>query len=86
MSSQEWRDRAACRGEDGELFFPTPGATDQTEAAKTVCHRCEVRDACLDWALEGRLDAGVWGGMDEEERLKERRRRARRTQPKKVTA
>jgi WhiB family redox-sensing transcriptional regulator len=63
--------RGACRDEDPELFFPvgsTGPALLQIEDAKEVCRRCEVVDACLRWALETGQDAGVWGGMSEDER------------------
>lgn len=67
----DWRNDAACRDEDPELFFPvgTSGpALSQIAAAKTVCRRCPVSSACLQWALESGQDAGVWGGADEDER------------------
>jgi WhiB family redox-sensing transcriptional regulator len=37
-------------------------------------------ETCLAWALESGQDAGVWGGMSEDERraLKRRNARARR--------
>jgi WhiB family redox-sensing transcriptional regulator len=77
----DWRDRAACIGEDPELFFPvgtTGQALEQVERAKQVCRRCEVIDECLEWALETNQDAGVWGGLSEEERRTLRRGRVRR--------
>jgi WhiB family redox-sensing transcriptional regulator len=79
----DWRDRAACLDEDPELFFPignTGPAILQIEEAKAVCRRCEVLDTCLKWAIESGQDAGVWGGMSEDERraLKRRNARARR--------
>jgi len=67
----DWRHRAVCREEDPELFFPigTSGPAQlQTEQAKAVCHRCPVTEHCLQWALETGQDAGVWGGMSEDER------------------
>ncbi|PXY16635.1 WhiB family transcriptional regulator [Prauserella muralis] len=66
-----WVERAACREEDPELFFPvgTNGpALRQAAAAKAVCQRCPVEADCLAWALESGQDAGVWGGLDEDER------------------
>jgi WhiB family transcriptional regulator, redox-sensing transcriptional regulator len=75
-----WRDRAACLNEEPELFFPignTGPALLQIEQAKAICHRCEVVDTCLEWAMESGQDAGVWGGMSEEERLALKRRNAR---------
>jgi WhiB family redox-sensing transcriptional regulator len=76
----DWRHRAACREEDPELFFPignTGPALLQIEEAKAVCMRCDVRDACLQWALDTGQDAGVWGGLSEDERRALRRRNAR---------
>lgn len=74
-----WRDSAACRTEDPDLFFPigtTGPALLQIEEAKAVCHGCPVREPCLDWALDAGQDIGVWGGTTETERraLKRRRR------------
>ena len=79
----DWRHRAACLDEDPELFFPignTGPALLQIEEAKAVCRRCEVMDTCLRWALDSGQDAGVWGGLSEDERraLKRRNARARR--------
>ncbi|GAA1940450.1 hypothetical protein GCM10009689_21920 [Brevibacterium antiquum] len=81
--TMDWRHRAACLNEDPELFFPignTGPALLQIEEAKTVCRRCEVVETCLQWALESGQDAGVWGGLSEDERraLKRRAARARR--------
>jgi WhiB family redox-sensing transcriptional regulator len=71
-----WRNRAACRTEDPELFFPVsdvgPGAA-QTAEAKAVCAHCPVQAKCLDWALEAGLDFGVFGGTTEGERRALRR-------------
>ena len=67
----DWRHKAACLDEDPELFFPignTGPALLQIEEAKQVCRRCDVRDACLQWALEAGQDHGVWGGLSEDER------------------
>ena len=72
-----WRDRAACLGQDPELFFPDGNsgpALLQTEEAKAVCRRCEVAETCLKWALESGQEAGVWGGLSEGERLALKRR------------
>jgi WhiB family redox-sensing transcriptional regulator len=75
----DWRQHAVCREEDPELFFPigyTGPALRQTEDAKAVCRRCHVRSECLTWALESGQDAGVWGGLGEDERRALRRRNA----------
>ena len=83
-----WRDRAACLDEDPELFFPignSDPALRQTEKAKAVCRRCEVVDACLGWAIESGQDAGVWGGLSEDERHALKRRNARAHRAGRVT-
>ncbi|MEU1434273.1 WhiB family transcriptional regulator [Streptomyces sp. NPDC005786] len=77
---ENWRTHAACRDEDPDLFFPigsTGPALVQTEDAKAVCQGCPVKEQCLRWALENGQDAGVWGGLGENERraLKRRSRR-----------
>lgn len=77
----EWRDDAACREEDPELFFPigeTGPALLQTEAAKAVCHSCPAIDRCLQWAMESGQEHGVWGGTDEDDRRRMKRRAARK--------
>lgn len=76
----DWRARSACLHVNPELFFPigsTGPAVRQVDQAKRVCGGCEVRSACLEWALEARQDHGVWGGLTEDERRSLRRRNAR---------
>lgn len=62
----EWQERAACKGEDPELFF-APDVPDDAElaelgalraewkrresAARRICVSCPVRSACLEWRL-----------------------------------
>jgi WhiB family redox-sensing transcriptional regulator len=75
-----WISGARCIGEDPELFFPagtSDAATEQTESARAVCLECAVRPECLEWALVTCQDAGVCGGLDEEERREIRRARRR---------
>ena len=67
----DWRHNAVCRDEDPELFFPVGNsgpALAQIADAKLVCNRCPVTTECLSWALNTGQDAGVWGGMSEDER------------------
>lgn len=68
--TEEWREAAACRAEDPDLFFPVAGAVPaaQAEQAKAVCRRCPSLDDCRAWSLATRQPAGVWGGLDEGER------------------
>ncbi|MFF1451216.1 WhiB family transcriptional regulator [Streptomyces sp. NPDC058274] len=74
---ENWRDAAACRSVDPDLFFPvgTSGpALLQIQEAKAVCRGCPVRDACLQWALDTSQTIGVWGGTSENERRALKRR------------
>ena len=76
----DWRHEAACREVDPELFFPignTGPALLQIDEAKQVCQRCSVMDECLRWAIDSGQDAGVWGGMSEDERRALKRRTIR---------
>ncbi|MEU5893311.1 WhiB family transcriptional regulator [Streptomyces sp. NPDC047461] len=76
-----WRERAACRDVDPDLFFPigTAGLTlVQIDEAKAVCARCPVRERCLRWALDVGQVEGIWGGTTESERRATRRRSARK--------
>ncbi|MDQ1355709.1 MAG: WhiB family transcriptional regulator, redox-sensing transcriptional regulator [Acidimicrobiaceae bacterium] len=71
-----WRDQANCRFTSAELFFPvgsTGVASGVARAAKAVCHTCEVRKACLQYALETNQENGIWGGTTEDERRTMRR-------------
>lgn len=76
MASRDttWRERAACRNLDTDMFFPDAEA--DAGQALAVCAACPVRDACLDWAIATRQHDGIWGGTTESERKRIRRRRA----------
>ena len=79
----DWRSTAACVDEDPELFFPigtTGPAVEQADAAKRICTRCDAREECLEFAIATNQDAGVGGGLTEDERrtLKRQRQRRRR--------
>ena len=74
--SDDWREQAACRDTDPDLFFPvgtTGQAVDQIEAAKAVCRMCASQPACLEFALATNQESGVWGSTSEEERRKLRK-------------
>ena len=69
--SADWRDGAACRHYDPDLFFPegTAGpALRQIDQAKQVCQSCPVLVPCLGFALRHGVAFGIWGGTTAEER------------------
>jgi WhiB family redox-sensing transcriptional regulator len=73
----DWRDLAACTEHDPGLFFP-----DDDEAAvaaahlyaqsKRICAGCEVRGECLGFALDNRVNDGLWGGLTPSQRIRYR--------------
>lgn len=78
-----WQDAAACRGQDLTLFFGVEGERgaereNRERKAKQVCAFCPARQACLDYAVSRPEKYGVYGGLTEDERASERRRRMRR--------
>ena len=89
LTEQAWRQEAACKGVDPEVFHPqvsqattngTKGqygkkALRQINEAKSYCEACLVRGECLDYALTTNQEHGIWGGTDERERKALRRRR-----------
>ena len=75
-SNDDWRQRAACRGTNPDLFFPvgtTGPAIEQIESAKTVCRQCDSQQDCLEFAISTNPDSGIWGGATEEERRRLRK-------------
>jgi WhiB family redox-sensing transcriptional regulator len=80
-----WQDRAVCVGIDARLFFGPDGEQWQEREireakAKAICASCPVRAQCLDYALGNSIKHGIWGGLNQEERARERRCRVRRPQ------
>jgi WhiB family transcriptional regulator, redox-sensing transcriptional regulator len=67
-----WMEDARCLDADPEAFFPEKGGS--TREAKRICSQCEVRDACLEYALANDERFGIWGGMSERERRRLKRR------------
>jgi hypothetical protein len=63
-----WMERARCSSCDTEAFFPDPTNRNEIAIAKRICGNCDVREKCLDYALnrEGKLSAphrhGIFGG------------------------
>lgn len=69
----EWQEAAACRGTDTDLFFGAEHETALRRAnrearVRAMCAGCPVRRTCLQFALDHRIQYGVWGGRDETQR------------------
>jgi WhiB family redox-sensing transcriptional regulator len=68
-----WMARGNCRDEVPARFFPSDGVG--VDHARRICATCPVREPCLEYALEQRIDHGVWGGASERERRRILKRR-----------
>ena len=62
----EWMAHGNCADQPPSLFVPSDGVG--VEVAKRICADCPMRVRCLDYALDNRIDHGVWGGTSERER------------------
>jgi WhiB family redox-sensing transcriptional regulator len=69
-NSGNWREGAACRGMDVNMFFPEKGGqgTVTTKKAKAICASCPVQEHCLSFALEADERIGIYGGTSERQR------------------
>jgi WhiB family redox-sensing transcriptional regulator len=69
----DWQLQAACRGMDGEWFFPpdreqAKARSSRISKAKAVCAHCPALIPCRDFALNNGEPFGVWGGLSEDDR------------------
>jgi WhiB family transcriptional regulator, redox-sensing transcriptional regulator len=62
----DWMAAGNCADKPPGLFFPSDGVG--VEVARRVCADCPVKAMCLEYALDNRIDHGVWGGTSERER------------------
>ncbi|MEU9480498.1 WhiB family transcriptional regulator [Streptomyces sp. NPDC048191] len=63
---------AGCRGIDPEEWFVEGAAQSRN---RSLCRGCSVRTECLAYALDQRMDFGIWGGMTARQRRALLRRR-----------
>jgi len=77
---EPWMDGAVCAQTDPEAFYPEKGGS--IKEAKAICLTCDVREACLQYALTHTERFGIWGGKSE----RERRKLAGRAHPSEVAA
>jgi len=83
-----WMRDALCHDHPEISWFPANGPLADYDGPKSMCGQCRVRLDCLAYALENRIDYGIWGGMTAPDRrclLAERdgrpvKRRAQRAQ------
>jgi WhiB family redox-sensing transcriptional regulator len=72
-SPTAWMSEGNCRLYPPAAFFPSDGVG--VDRARKICKDCPVLARCLDYALEERIEHGVWGGCSERERRRILKRR-----------
>jgi WhiB family redox-sensing transcriptional regulator len=68
-----WMADGNCRNYPPAIFFPSDGVG--VDRARKICNGCPVAAQCLEYALEERIEHGVWGGCSERERRRILKRR-----------
>lgn len=74
LNEREWMLRAACRGMDPAIFYPTAtgngadGRGTNYDEARDTCASCPVTVECEAHALRWREEFGVWGAKSPKER------------------
>jgi WhiB family redox-sensing transcriptional regulator len=66
MNDTDWKEGGACRQIDPDTWFAENGH--QLRQARTVCEGCDVRERCLEYALENDIYHGLWGNKSPLER------------------
>lgn len=72
-SESAWMAEGNCRLHPPATFFPSDGVG--VDKARKICRDCPVVARCLEYAIEERIDHGVWGGCSERERRRILKRR-----------
>jgi WhiB family redox-sensing transcriptional regulator len=72
-SETAWMADGNCRLHPPSMFFPSDGVG--VDRARKICRDCPVKSTCLEYALDQRIDHGVWGGCSERERRRILKRR-----------
>lgn len=65
--NQAWREDAACRDADTDLFFPNAvgiKGANQKKQAMAICRTCPVIRQCKEAALANFENHGIWAGED----------------------
>lgn len=79
-----WQTDAACLEHDPTLWFPVHG--ESSAEALSVCASCLVRAECLAYAVERRVEHGIWGGTTGKVRRRQARRAGVRSEPASMNA
>jgi len=77
IPTDTWRDQAACKGKQPEMFPKGHKDISYLANARAICRECPVKKECLEYALEfPPADMhGVWAGLTSRQLLDEQKRR-----------
>lgn len=78
MSPMYWKG-AVCTTDPHPEAWSDIRTEAQTEYAKAKCRTCDFLIRCQEWAINKPEPTCIWGGLDEDERDSERRRRNRKS-------
>lgn len=74
LPSEDWMDKGACHDIDPSVFFPPEkGHASLNAPAIRICGSCHYQMKCLHYALDHKIDEGVWGGTTGRSRIRIRR-------------
>lgn len=77
MVSEAWRVFAACKNAPAQYFFAERDTKKQEEDAEErlavwvvpkFCAGCPAQAGCARFAVENKIDHGIWGGLTSRER------------------
>ncbi|QRY43140.1 WhiB family transcriptional regulator [Mycolicibacterium boenickei] len=70
VNRESWQAKGACRNhKTPDIWYPhKKSPPDQTIEARSICIGCEVREKCLQYAMDHPDERGIWGGLTELER------------------
>ena len=63
--NQEWRKDAACWGVPIDVFIGSEEETwnpERMDVALKYCNVCPVKQECLQYALDNKINVGIYGG------------------------
>lgn len=74
LNTEEWREDAGCKTIGPKIFFADNENSNQSESrkndrlARSICNKCIVKTECLNYALNQKIQFGIWGGLSSRER------------------
>lgn len=61
---------ALCRNSNTKEFFPGRGQSSKIKKAVEMCLYCPVQYECHEYAIDNKIEHGVWGGSTPEQRAR----------------